>query len=44
MLYFSVIGNHEKITPGLPYGAALTIFVRYKEQIDRVDLFMAGLK
>ncbi len=41
MVYFSFIGNHDTLAPrpeGL--GAAANIFLRYKEEIDQVFLFI----
>jgi len=44
MIYLSFIGNHDQITPGQSYGAALTIFLQYREQIDRVYFFITPSK
>ncbi len=35
MIYFSFIGNHDKIEGG-SVGAAVTIFLRYKTEIDKI--------
>jgi len=44
MMYFTFIGNHDKISPDHPYGAALTIFQQYKENLDKVFLFVTPSK
>ena len=44
MLYFTFINNHDKNTPGRPYGAALTIFLQYKEKLKNVFLFVTPSK
>ena len=44
MIYLSFIGNHDQIIPGQSYGAALTIFLQYREQIDRVYLLVTPSK
>jgi len=44
MIYFSFIGNHDKIEAGQPYGAALTIFLQYKAEMERVYLFVTPSK
>ena len=40
MIYFTFIGNHDKITSGQPFGAALTIFLQYKSLMDQVYIFV----
>ncbi len=40
MVYFSFIGNHDKITHGQPHGAVLNIYFRYKEKLRDVFLFI----
>ena len=44
MIYFTFIGNHDQIEPGQPYGAALTIFLQYKAEVNRVYLFITPAK
>ncbi|MBL7013969.1 MAG: sigma 54-interacting transcriptional regulator, partial [Candidatus Marinimicrobia bacterium] len=40
MKYFTIIGNHDAIDPKQPgFGAALTIFFHYKDDIDAVYIF-----
>ena len=40
MKYFTLIGNHDFINKGSPgLGAALTIFLHYKDEIDGVYIF-----
>jgi len=40
MKYFTFIGNHDQIGPDtIGYGAALTIFLNYKDQIDGIYIF-----
>jgi len=40
MKYFTLIGNHDAIEPNREgFGAALTIFFNYKEEIDGVYIF-----
>jgi transcriptional regulator with AAA-type ATPase domain len=39
MIYFTFIGSHDKIAAEKPFGAALTIFFRYKAEIDKVYIF-----
>ena len=43
MIYFSIIGTHDTLLdsrdPHTTSGAALTIFMKYKEEIDTVYLF-----
>ena len=40
MKYFTLIGNHDFIDKGSPgLGAALTIFLHYKDEIDGVYIF-----
>jgi sigma54-dependent transcription regulator len=44
MLYLSFIGNHDQVVPGQPFGATLTIFIQYKEQLNHVFLFVTPSK
>lgn len=44
MTYLTFIGNHDKIVPGQPFGAAITIFLQYKEQLERVYIFVTPSK
>jgi len=44
MIYFTFIGNHDQIEPGQPYGAALTIFLQYKAEVERIYLFVTPAK
>lgn len=44
MIYVSILGNHDKITPGNPFGATLTIFLQYKDKIENVFLFVTPSK
>jgi two-component system, NtrC family, response regulator AtoC len=45
MKYFTIIGNHDAIDPKhIGIGAALTIFFKYKEEIDCVYIFTSSDK
>jgi len=44
MIYLTFIGNHDQITPGQSFGAALTIFLDYKDAIREVFLFVTPSK
>ena len=43
MIYFSIIGTHDTLLdirdPHTTSGAALTIFMKYKDEIDTIYLF-----
>lgn len=44
MIYITFVGNHDKIISSHPYGAALTIFLQYKKQIDKIYLLITPTK
>jgi len=44
VIYLTFIGNHDKIIPGRQLGAALAIFLQYKEQLDQVFIFVTPSK
>ena len=44
MIYLTFIGNNDKITTAQPFGAALTIFLQYKDQLEQAYLFITPSK
>lgn len=44
MIYLTFVGNHDKITSSHPFGAALTIFLQHKEQLENVYIFVTPSK
>ena len=44
MIYLTFIGNHDQINTGQSYGAALRIFLDYKDAIEQVFFFVTPAK
>ncbi len=44
MLYLTFVGNHDQIIPGQSFGAALKIFLEYKNSIEQVFIFVTPTK